>query len=49
MGFALNAFQMIQIAGFADQHPQLSAIRGQCLRHMMAYKTGRACKKDFHH
>jgi hypothetical protein len=39
---------MIQIAGFADKHPQFGAIRGQRLRHMMPYEPRRACKKNFH-
>jgi hypothetical protein len=26
----------------------LSALSGQCPGHMMAHKTGRACKENFH-
>jgi hypothetical protein len=39
---------MGQMAGVADEHPQLDALGGQRPRHMVAYKTRRACKKYLH-
>jgi hypothetical protein len=48
MGFAVDAFKVGELAGFADQHPQLSTLGGKCFGHMMAYESCCAGEKDFH-
>jgi hypothetical protein len=48
VGLACNAFEVGQIAGLADEEAKVSALGGQGARDMMAYKSGGACKEDFH-
>jgi hypothetical protein len=45
---ALDAFEISEVAGLADQKAQLRAVSSQSLRHMMAYKPRRAGKENFH-
>ena len=48
VGFAGDAFKVGEIAGFADEQTEIGAFGGECLGHMMADKSGGACKEDFH-
>ena len=43
-----NAFDVGELAGFADQHAQIGSFGSQCLRHMVAYEAGRACQEYPH-
>ena len=48
VGVAGDAFEILEIAGFADEQAQLCAFSGESLGHVMADESGGACKKDFH-
>jgi hypothetical protein len=43
-----DAFEVGQIAGFADKQTEFRAFIGQSAGHMMAYKSRRACEENFH-
>ena len=47
-GVAGNAFEVGEVAGLADEQAEIGAFGGKRLGHMVAYKSGRACKEDFH-
>ena len=40
---APDAFEVSEVAGFANEKTELSAFSGQCTSHMMADKSGGAC------
>jgi hypothetical protein len=43
-----DAFEVGEIAGFADKQAEFGALSRKSTGHMMADKTGGACKEDFH-
>jgi hypothetical protein len=45
---AVNAFEVGEVAGFADKQAEFGALSRKSTGHMMADKTGGACKEDFH-
>jgi hypothetical protein len=48
VGLAVDAFEIGELAGFADQHSQLSAFGGEGFGNVVAYKPRCACNKDLH-
>ena len=47
-GVAGDAFEIGEIAGFADEQPEFSALIGKGFGDVMAYESGGACEEDFH-
>ena len=47
-GVAGDAFEIGEIAGFADEEAKIGALGGKGLGHVMANKSGGACKKNLH-
>ncbi len=48
LGLAVDAFEIGEVAGLADEEAEVGAFSGQCAGHMMAYKSGGACQEDLH-
>ena len=46
--FAADAFEVGEVAGFADEEAEIGAFGGERPGHMMADETGGACEEDFH-
>jgi len=45
---AANAFEVVEVAGFADEEAEVGAVSGQCFRYVVANESGGACDKNFH-
>jgi hypothetical protein len=43
-----EAFKLRNVAGFADEQPQLRPLRRSSAGNVVADESGRACEKDFH-
>jgi len=43
-----DAFEILEVASFADQHSKIGAFSGEGIRYVVAYESGCAGEKDFH-
>jgi hypothetical protein len=47
-GFAANAFEVLKVAGLADEETEVCPLCCEGMGYVVAYESGGACKEDFH-
>jgi hypothetical protein len=45
---ARNAFEVFEVAGFADKETEFCALSGKSFGDVVAYESGGACEENFH-